>query len=261
MKKFALIIMAACVFPGLANAGWMIDTKTSDGDARKTYIEGSTICEETDGDYAIIDMKTKQITMVDNKNKTYATATLDEMKKMTADFKAQADKAMADAMKNMPPEQQAAYKNMMGTKDSKKPAVKVQKMNEEKIAGFKSTKYQVFSDNKLVEEFWISSELPFFDNEFKQNSELVAEAAASMAGIEHSSDKAYIDAMKTGYPVKQRMLSSAGMPNMPGMPENWSTEEVKSVNKMDVTKFITVPSGYKKNSYTDMMQPQVSDKK
>lgn len=260
MKKTCFVFAAALIFPTLASAGWMVDTKSSDGEARKTYIEGSILCEETDGDYVIIDMKSKQITIVNNKTKTYATSTVDEMKKMTTDFKAQADKSMAEALKTMSPEQQAAYKKMMGSSDAKKPSVKVQKKNDEKIAGFSSTKYEVMSDNKLVEEVWVSSEVPFFDGDFKQNADLMAEAASGMAGGDYTSDKAYLELMKSGYPLKQRSLSSAEMPNMPGMPESWNTEEVKSIQKMDVVKYITVPAGYKKNSYMDMMQPPTGEK-
>jgi len=261
MKKIALIIAAVFVFPALASAGWMIDSKSSDGEARKTYIDGSILCESTHGDYSIIDMKTRQITIVNNKTKAYATATLDEIKKMAADFRHQTEKAMSEALKSMPAEQQAAYKKMIGSTDANKSVVKVQKISEEKIAGFNSAKYHVLSDNKLVEEIWISEEVPFFDNEFKQNADIMAEAASGIGGIDHTSSKAYLDLMKNGYPVKQRSLLPSEMSNIPGMAENWTTEEVKSIQKMDVTRFITVPAGYKKNSYAELMQTSGEEKK
>ena len=43
------------------------------------------------------------------------------------------------------------------------------------------------------------------------------------------------------------------------MPENWTTEEVKSIQKMDVTKYVNVPSGYKKLTYMEFMQGADSD--
>jgi len=262
MKKFALILTAGFVFPALANAGWMIDSKSSDGDNRKTYIEGAVLCDETEGDYTIIDMKSGQLTVVNHKAKTYAVSSVDEMKKNADAFKVQTEKAMADNMKNVPPEQQAAYKKMMGMDDGKTADVKIKKIGDEKVAGFNATKYQVLSDNTLVEEVWVSSDVPFFNDDFKKYSGSLSEAMSGMGGKDYTDDKAYVDLMKTGYPVKQRTINDMnmmGMPSAPGMPDNWLTEEVKSVKQMDVTKNITVPAGYKKNSYMDLVKSMDSD--
>lgn len=255
MKKIVLVA-AGLAFPVLANAGWMIETKSSDGDNRKTYIDGAVLCEDSTDDYTIIDMKSGQFTLVNHKAKTYAVSSVDEMKKTADAFKAQSEKAMADNMKNVPPEQQAAYKKMMGIDDGKKADVKVNKVSDEKIAGFNATKYQVLSDGKLVEEVWVSSEVPFFDSDFKKYSATLADTMSDVGGKDYTDDKAYVDLMKSGYPVKQRTVTDMGMM---GMPDGWITEEVKSVQKMDVSKFVTVPAGYKKNSYSDVTSSMGSE--
>lgn len=261
MKKTAFVV-AGLLIPVIANAGWMVETKSSDGDNRKTYIDGATLCEDTEGDYTIIDMKTGQFTLVNHKAKTYAVSSVDEMKKTADAFKVQSEKAMLENMKDVPPEYRDAYKKQMGLDEGKKADVKIKKVGDEKAAGFNATKYQVLSDNKLVEEVWISSDVPFFDADFKKYSATLSETMSGFGGKDYTDDKAYVDLMKSGYPVKQRTINDMGMmgmPSAPGMPESWLTEEVKSVQKMDVTKFITVPAGYKKNSYADLVKGMDSE--
>lgn len=108
----------------MVNAGWMVESRSSDGDSRKTYIEGDLLCDESDGDHTIIDMKSRQIAFVNHKSKTYASSTMDELKKGVAASRELLDKTMSENMKNMSPEQQASYKQMMGSRDAKKPDVK-----------------------------------------------------------------------------------------------------------------------------------------
>lgn len=258
MKKTAFIV-AGILFPAMVNAGWMVESRSSDGDSRKTYIEGDLLCDESDGDHTIIDMKSRQIAFVNHKSKTYASSTMDELKKGVAASRELLDKTMAENMKNMPPEQQASYKQMMGSRDAKKPDVKIQKSGVEKVAGFNASKYQIYTNNKLVEEIWTSSDVPFFSGGFGAS---MSETATGIGGSGYTSDKGYLEIMKSGYPLKQRTLDTMGMegmPAVPGMQENWTTEEVKSIQKMDVTKYVNVPSGYRKLTYMEFMQGADSD--
>jgi hypothetical protein len=257
MKKAAFII--GCLFlPAVVNAGWMIESKSSDGDSRKTNIEGNLLCDESAGGRTIIHMNSRQITVADNKSRTYATSTLDEIKKSIEQSQAIFEKTIEENMKNLPPDQQASYRQMMGSKDAKKPDLKIQQAGSEKIAGFNSSKYQVFSNGKMIEEIWTSSEAPFFSAGF---GDAMASTAIDVGGMSYKSDQKYLEIMKSGYPLKQRTLDTMGIEGMHAaaeMPANWSTEEVKTIQKMDVEKYLTVPSGYKKKPYMEFMQSEYS---
>ncbi|MFH1091174.1 MAG: DUF4412 domain-containing protein [Pseudomonadota bacterium] len=165
MKLTILAALFVCVLVlspcASAQAGYVL-TEVRQGVQQQTYVQDNTIkFVHPTGQEMIFDLKDGQLCIVNHKLKGYWKGTAEDFKtQLRQSVMAQMEKAA----EKMPPEQREAFKQAM-TKmfdDSPQPGAPEPKFEvkatSEKadVAGYGTTKYEVWVDGQLREEMWMA---------------------------------------------------------------------------------------------------------
>lgn len=210
--KWLILTMIALFVPSTALAGWVLtgkDAEDESGQPETTFIQDGKIAvgPSAEAIQTVFDAKNGQMMIVNHERKTYWRG---DPKEMKAGMNSAMDQAMAEELKDMPPEQAAQYKAMMqGMKDkmigqaNKGPRPKVTIKNAGsggKIAGYDTVKYQIAENGQPAAEIWLATDLDLSDD--FEPSAMLNMVDAMSPEPSYTADPAVIDLYKKGFPLK-----------------------------------------------------------
>lgn len=215
--------------------------------------------EETGQAAAIFDLNTGEMTQIDRQGRRYVAAKPDEYFKFIQDITTQMKTEMEKQLSQLPPDKRAQMEEMMKSQgmslpgSSTKPRnLKLQKPGkQESIAGYKSAKYEVYEDGKLIEEIWTNNEVLNNEIDIKKMSDYlqrikdISENAGGMA-FNPEGQAVYKEVFESGFPMKTVDHRSG---------DGIYIEEITKVSKANLSDSEFVPpNDYKKITLQEMMQ-------
>ena len=258
-QNFFILLAGFVLAAGMAlpvHAGWV--EVNSDGE--KNMFSGGLFKNFTQGEdgWSLMDMNNGTLTIVSNKRKTYTTGTMKEFCATMSGVQNQMMAGMEQAMQGMTPEQRKMMEQMTG-RGAKRPNPKVSIAKAGSggvIAGFKTTKYTVSVDGRPSKEVWLTSHAalmkdlkPYLSKILKMSdmSSCGMEGAGMMGGefnVENSDE--YNKLMHKGYPLREKDILMG------------QVREVTSMKRKSIpASEFAVPKGYKKMSFSEMMQHEM----
>ncbi len=124
------------------------------------------------------------------------------------------------------------------------------------IAGYSSRKYEIFDNDKLQSEYWVSSDAGFSEElDMKKMSKLMNEVkrisqnVGGSASISDNEYKIFQEIYEDGYPMKTVYHSPDS--------DKVFVEEIVTVKKQDIPPSeFQPPAGYEKITYQDILKQQ-----
>lgn len=124
------------------------------------------------------------------------------------------------------------------------------------IAGYSSRKYEIFDNDKLQSEYWVSSDAGFSEElDMNKMSKLMNEVkrisqnVGGSASISDNEYKIFQEIYEDGYPMKTVYHSPDG--------DKVFVEEIVTVRKQDIPPSeFQPPAGYEKITYQDILKQQ-----
>ena len=118
---------------------------------------------------SVFDLNKNQMVIIDHNNETYTVATPEDFIKAAEELTKGMKEEMEKHMQNLPPDQRKKFEELIEknpdsfpSKNPKPVTLKVTNTGEiADIAGYSSSKYQVFRDSKLDEELWVSKSIGY----------------------------------------------------------------------------------------------------
>lgn len=231
----------------------------------KIFIKDNKIkfVEEPNGQgVAIFDLNTGEMIQIDNERKRYVVANPEDYFKFVQDITNKMKTELENQLSQLPPEQRAQAEEMMKSQAIALPGQEKKARNmtlkktdlSETIAGYKSSKYEIYEDGKLSEEIWISNDIGF-DNELDMKkmanymSEIkkISEKAGAGQSNWDEEEKIFKEVYESGFPTRSVDYSSGGKVYI---------EEIVKVNKADISDSeFEAPVGYSKVTLQEMIQP------
>ncbi len=231
----------------------------------KIFIKDNKIkfVEEPNGQgVAIFDLNTGEMIQIDNERKRYVVASPEDYFKFVQDITNKMKTELENQLSQLPPEQRAQAEEMMKSQAIALPGQEKKARNmtlkktdlSETIAGYKSSKYEIYEDGKLSEEIWISNDIGF-DNELDMKkmanymSEIkkISEKAGAGQSNWDEEEKIFKEVYESGFPTRSVDYSSGGKVYI---------EEIVKVNKADISDSeFEAPVGYSKVTLQEMIQP------
>jgi hypothetical protein len=215
--------------------------------------------EETGQAAAIFDLNTGEMIQIDRQGKRYVAAEPDEYFKFIQDITSKMKSEMEKQLSQLPPDKRAQMEEMMRSQGMSLPGSSTKPKNldlqkpgkDESIAGYKSVKYEVYEDGKLIEEIWTSNEVLNNEIDIKKMSNYlqkikdISENAGGMA-FNPEGQKVYKEVFESGFPMKTVDHESE---------DGIYIEEITKVSKANLndSEFVP-PNDYKKITLQEMMQ-------
>ncbi len=241
-----------------AFAGWVTQSTTTysagegmppeGSDEQTMYLQNNKLKTVNVGDQTVIfDVDKGEMMVLIPERKVYFSGKPEDI--MNA-VKAMADKMKQAMMAQMTPEQRKAYEQYMEQPQEEaapKKKREVKKTNEQAtIAGYPATKYEVWVNDELDEELWITTKV-------KLSDEIDIDAVSNMMkamgtpGEEASFEMTdeYLELMRQGAPLKTVHYENG---------EQQYVEETTNVQKKDIpaSEFVP-PADYKKLTMEEAM--------
>lgn len=215
--------------------------------------------EETGQAAAIFDLNTGEMIQIDRQGKRYVAAEPDEYFKFIQDITSKMKSEMEKQLSQLPPDKRAQMEEMMRSQGMSLPGSSTKPKNlelqkpgkDESIAGYKSVKYEVYEDGKLIEEIWTSNEVLNNEIDIKKMSNYlqkikdISENAGGMA-FNPEGQTVYKEVFESGFPMKTVDHESE---------DGIYIEEITKVSKANLndSEFVP-PNDYKKITLQEMMQ-------
>ena len=215
--------------------------------------------EETGQAAAIFDLNTGEMIQIDRQGKRYVAADPDEYFKFIQDITSKMKSEMEKQLSQLPPDKRAQMEEMMRSQGMSLPGSSTKPKNlelqkpgkDESIAGYKSVKYEVYEDGKLIEEIWTSNEVLNNEIDIKKMSNYlqkikdISENAGGMA-FNPEGQTVYKEVFESGFPMKTVDHESE---------DGIYIEEITKVSKANLndSEFVP-PNDYKKITLQEMMQ-------
>ncbi len=235
----------------IAFAGWVIHYGgDSMMEPTTSYIQNNMMRQGIGSIVTIMDINREWIFYINPKNKTYWGGPASEVHKAG---QAEAQKAMEDMLKNLPPEQREAIKKAMGRKGQSDEQTGFQASLDVKntkrtavIAGHKCRQYEVLSDGQLVMELWIAKSVSVSKElDAKKFAQMMAKLSKSGGGKSPMTSPKVQALWQEGYPLKH-VIHVMGRAN--------TMEATKVEQKSIPSELFKVPAGYKKVGFMEAMQ-------
>lgn len=209
---------------------------------------------------SIFDLDTQEMIQIDNRSRTYSTTGAEEYFSYYQQYAVKIESTMRRQLSELPPSERAKAEAMMKRQGISIPGGSGRAANitskktgdTKKIAGYQSEKYEVYTDGRLTEEIWITSD-ERFSEEVDMNK--MTEYLSSLRAIANSMDvngsssagaeKAYTEVFNSGFPMKAIDHPVYG---------NEIVENTIKVSKKNIdSNEFTAPSGYRKVELKEML--------
>ncbi len=245
--SFFVIMVIASSLAANAHAGLIMEQlRFEKGSTQKNkgtiFISNNKIkfVQEKGPGVIIFDLNTGEMVQIDNESKRYVIAKPDEMKS-----------ALEAQISKLPPEQRAKVEELMKAQSKPRKLTLKQTEINETIAGYKSRKYEVYEDGKLIREVWTSKEaVP--NNEL--DSGKMASYIKQLEGLKRTDmgnsnrddeEKIFKEIYESGFPMRLVDYSSGS---------SVFIEEILKVTQADIPENeFQAPVGYKKITVQEMM--------
>ena len=263
-----------------AHAGWVaVDSNGDKNLISKGIVKNINLNRD---EWSLIDVNRGTLTVVNDKDKVYTSGTTKEFcetfsgmqKRVMSRGRGMPDmekmmKGMGEAMKDMSPEQRQMMEQMMnragiqrpdkqgkGRDKTSGPTVSVSKAGSgDIVAGLKTTHYKVSVGGRVAKEVWLTSDSSLMSDikpymkKFLQMSQEMTRCASMgrrmMGRVDLEGSEAYQKLMEVGYPMREKDIRSG-----------WVREVVKMEKQSIPDAELTLPKGYKKVSFMELMQSQ-----
>ncbi len=254
---FIWIALLFLICAQTAEAGWVIDEKSSDSFGNQsfssTFIQDSIIRFDKPTSINIINLNQKIITLIFAQHRAYWKGTAEDLSKSTTRM---AEEQMTKLLAYAPEQKIQAIKHALEqlkknqTKpDSLKlfPQVVVKKTNHsETIIGYPAVEYEIIIDSVIKQKVWVTSKIkPYSKSDIQRI--MAFNKAMSPFAIEHSlnRNKAYMKLLMEGFILKSVNYSSDG---------NKLVTRVTRIRKMNIPEAIfQIPPGYVQSSLENIM--------
>ncbi|BEQ14349.1 DUF4412 domain-containing protein [Desulfoferula mesophila] len=196
----AILILA---WAAPAAAGWLILEK-SEGELSSLYYQNNQVRDESGESITIMDLVKGHLILVNTEAKTYWTGPVSDMLKM----RDQAMRMMQDQLKEMPPEQRAqaekAMQEAMGPPNAPAPKVTVKNTGQSRVInGLQAHKYEIWVDGQLLEEQWLAPAIDLTKElDTKKMQKMMSVFAQASGENSYESDPAVQELWSKGYPVR-----------------------------------------------------------
>lgn len=208
--------------------------------------------------FAIFDLNTGEMIQVDNLSRTYSSTKAEDYFSYYKQYALKMEAAMRQQLSELPPNKREQAEAMMKRQGIAVPGGNGQSSNitskktadSKKIAGYESVKYEIYSNGRLEEEIWITSDMRFQEEiDMKKMTKYLSELRAidhSLGGNGASDAKAYVEVFSSGFPMKTIDYPIYG---------NEIIEQTVKVSKKNIdSSEFTAPLGYRKVELDEMLQ-------
>jgi hypothetical protein len=250
----ALMILLAA---SAAQAGWVMQQQTPGG-AATMYVQDNMMRTGSGERGIIYDLNQGTVTMLNPSRKVYWSGRPEQLNKQ---MKQALDARLEQALKNAPPGRRKQMRAMMAQrmgrggpmgKPGPAPRVEVKATGDyQKIAGYKTRKYQVYVNGRLRQEVWIA-DAAGFTKELDMGKMAKLIHAMRMAGPGAGSGTGWrasppmMELMAKGMPL---MITAYG-PDGAHQAMKMTKVEKKSLGK----SIFQPPPGYKRVNFRQMMR-------
>lgn len=251
---FLSLLINAQVFAGLLleQESYLENNPEKKGKGQ-IYISNNKIkfVAENSDPIIIFDLNKNKFFIIDRKNKQYVESSPQKYVKLVQQNLIKQKKAIKKELANMPKEKRAQKLKLLKHKriniygDEKAKTWKFNKTDETKIvAGLKTQKIELFEDDKLIQQLWVSDKLEELD--LKKLAKFYGEIQKISQGEYLSFDnqnefgKTLTDIYKLGYPLETVDY------NLPGN----RVEKIVSIKQVEISdKDFKPPSDYQKTKF------------
>ncbi len=271
MNKFSLILfqifLALILFTGPLYAGIVMEQvryelKTPDKKDKGLLLiqDNKMLFKDTTNNVStLFDFDRDQMIVLDHNNQTFTVIDPDAFVKAVEDYTKKAEEMRQKHIESLPPEQREMVEKMIKEREQESGkdsigkiviSIKNSEVSEE-ISGYKASKYEVFHNNKLNEELWLTNDLNLQDElDLKKMSNLMTEFKKVNKRLGDDTvvnEDAFINLFASGgFPLKTVDRSFG---------ETVYIEEVVDVKKEDIPKDnFKLPSGYKERSVNELLK-------
>jgi hypothetical protein len=217
---------------------------------------------DEDGQFSVIfKLDDGEIIQVDNISRTYSSTQAEVYFSYYKEYALKLKAAMQQQLSELPPDQRAQAELRMKQQGIEVPGISAgplqftfKKTGEvNKIAGYKSEKYEIYRDGRVDEEIWTSNDERLQEEiDMKKMGDYLSrlrEVEDSLGGarpLSGESNQAYLEVYSSGFPMKTLDFPLSG--------KSIVEKTVKvSKKKIDDSEF-NAPSGYKKVLLQQMLQ-------
>jgi hypothetical protein len=280
--RYSVVLWAIGLgIPIVASAGWVIEqieyaNLGAEGTRTLQYISKNRLKTVGDGNTFIMDFAKNLFIAADQENRVYWSGTVDAYVQEVKAFQQAANdlarEQMAEAMKEMPPDQRKAMEDLLQQMPSfnasspsppaaKRLAVKIEPTAETAtIAEHQATKIMVYADGTPYQEVWLAKGLTMkADLDLKRLRGLQAKLTQAIMtntptrqAVEE--DPAYEQLLEQGYPIKIIELGEGGEPE--------SVTEVVRLDKRDIPeREFQAPEGYRRIDLREFFREELEKMK
>lgn len=207
--------------------------------------------------FAIFDLNTGEMIQVDNLSRTYSNTQADDYFSYYRQYALKMEAEMRKQLSELPPNKREQAEEMMKRQGIALPGGKGMPSNitykktgdSKQIAGYESVKYEIYSDGRLDEEIWITSDVRFQQEvDMKKMTKYLSELRSiehSLGGNGATDAKAYVEVFSSGFPMKAVDYPVYG---------SEIVEQTTKVSKKNIdSSEFTAPSGYRKVQLKEML--------
>ncbi len=207
----------------------------------------------------LFDFNRDQMIVLDHNNQTFTVIDPQAFVKAVEEYTKKAEEMRQKHLESLPPDQREMVEKMIKEREleSGKPAtgkivisIKNSEVSEE-ISGYKASKYEVFHNDVLNEELWLTNDLDIQNElDLKKMSNLMTEFKKVNKRLGDDTvvnEDAFINLFANGgFPLKTVDRSFG---------ETVYIEEVVDIKKQDIPKDnFNLPSGYKEKSVNELLK-------
>ncbi|MBU4278448.1 MAG: DUF4412 domain-containing protein [Proteobacteria bacterium] len=256
--RITVAALALLLLATTAQAGWVLHQETPGGPSTMS-VQDNKVRAGVGLGGMIYDLKNETVTMLNPDRQVYWSG---NPQQLSQQMNQALEARMEQALKQAPPEQRDQMRTMMKQRTGQggmgqgkamaPPAAQVEVKNtgqSAKIAGYKSTKYQIYVDGKLRQEMWMA-QVPGFQKEMDMGKMMKLahsmRAGAGGQGLGWRRSEAVQKLMSQGMPMKIVEYGRGGPMTVMTM---------TSVEKKNLpASTFQAPQGWKKVDFAQMMR-------
>jgi len=260
------ILLALILFAGYSHSGIVMEQVRYELKSPGKQDKGLLLIQDnkmlfkdtTNNVSTLFDFDKDQMIVLDHNSQTFTVIDPEAFVKAVEKYTKKMEKMRQKHLESLPPEQREMVEKMIkqrelksGKDESGKIVISIKSSDEStNISGYKASKYEVFHNDKLNEELWLTNDLDIQNElELKKMSNLMTEFKKVNKRLGDDTvvnEDAFINLFANGgFPLKTVDRSFG---------ETVYIEEVVDIKKQDIPKEdFKLPSGYKEKSVYELL--------
>lgn len=258
----ALILFTGTSYSGIVMEQMRYELKTPDKKDKGVLLiqDNKMLFKDTTNNVStLFDFDRDQMIVLDHNNQTFTVIDPKEFVKAVEDYTKKVEEMRKKHLESLPPDQREMVEKLMkerelesGKNATGKIVISIKNSEvSEDISGYKASKYEVFHNDKLNEELWLTNDLDIQNElDLKKMSNLMTEFKKVNKRLGDDTvvnEDAFINLFANGgFPLKTVDRSFG---------ETVYIEEVVDIKKEDIPKEnFKLPSGYKEKSVNELLK-------